>query len=773
MADQVTGGQTFRSFARSLMPTWDFPGDWAAWPPDLFALTAASLGRTGAYRDVINQPWSRDSRWQIDAEGAADAWIFDVSRKLSTSQPDIFASRPAGARLLYDLLADLDGAADSVTMEQLRTLQPKEARRFAEALIRVHAIADEACSGFGLIGSMRPEVAMARCAANLLLTAKGSLSRLPKHAGIVLPKMRTPQQGLTLRSLSHNLTYHVSEVEVIWRAMPWPNTQENTINVLAVPWPGSVEVAHFKPCDDTFQSVRYFSYRPTPAQPLAVAGILETLQNVEKDQSPVHLLVFPESALDINEYRDLLATLKQAADRQQLQHVPMLVAGVHRQVDETDINEVRLSSYFAGRWYEMAQRKHHRWRLDRKQIRQYRLEGRFPTARNWYEHIELGQRRLTFLAPNGWLALCPLICEDLAQLEPVSEVIRGVGPTLLVSLLADGPQLDNRWSARYASVLADDPGTSVLTLTSVGMVSQSHDVDAREPPGEITSHRVGLWKSTLDGWRAVDLSTRHNALLLTISAEWQQEYSADGRADHENAATFRFEGVRPLHIEPDKPRDGVKPGHLADRLKATLQAGWGDMRELSASTFAINALLHLPQAEVGRVLEWVLATPVAVEAYPDGLGTLVQQVVDAQCSPGGAGIASQWEAEQWPTPTMRDACEAIREIFSDPPPDGPAYWEAMAERASQRLERALSLFDPTPTRRTDWGTAYTVLTCIHAVLERARRRRHHRHGEGMRGEVSSRAIDPPPELFKKVENALQKYRFRPPEYVGTPVAHSS
>jgi hypothetical protein len=783
MTDLGGEGQTFRSFARTLMD-WEFPTEWVVWPPDLFALTSAVLGRTGAYRDVINQHWSEDPQWQAKCEAEAEAWLSEVSRKLAAVRPeadtDALTARadrdgirsPADASHFHDLLTVLAGQADSMTMERLRTLKDSEACAFAEALIRVHAIADEACSGFGLLGLMQVESALAKCAANLLLTAKGSLSRLPKHAGIVLPKLRTPQQGLTLRSLSHHVTYHVSEVEVIWRTMPWPNTEENTLNVLAVPWPQSVDLSHFKPLNDTFQSVRYFNYRPAhgTAKPLPVEGVIRALAQVEQEHCPVHLLVFPESAMNIDEYRDLLALLKEAGDSQQLEHVPMLVAGIHREKEEVDINEVRLASYYAGRWYEMGQRKHHRWRLDRRQIRQYRLEGRFATARNWYEHISLSQRRLTFLAPNGWLALCPLICEDLAQLEPVSEVIRGVGPTLLVSLLADGPQLDNRWSARYASVLADDPGTSVLTLTSVGMVAQSQDIEAKKPPLPSRTHRVGLWKSPSDGWKAVDVPTDSNALLLTISAEWQQEFSADGRGDHESAASFRFEGVRPLKIQVPPP--GTPPvRHAAPIKESDLQAGWGDMRELSAATFVIHTLLHLRRrTDVDRVLEWVLGSEVDAGEYPDGMGSLIRQIVFAQRNPGGAGISSRAEQEIWPTKTMKEACESIREMFAQAPGEGEDYWRVMVRQASDRLETALSPENASPTRRTDWGIAYSVLTCIHSVLERARRRRHDRHAEPVSQAQRGRGISSVPDLFRIVEDALKKYRFRPPVEEQEPAA---
>lgn len=787
MPRRRSDGVTFRAFVRSLMPQWAFPDDWVAWPPDLFALTSTALGRTGAYRDVINSPWSLDHAWQGLAEGAAECWIEEVSRALSAERPtppegcsparadDRYPPEVRG--LLRSLLAELEAAADSITLEQLRTLETRRARRIAEVLIRLHAIADEACSGFGLVIHVAPEKALAHCAANLLLTAKGSLSRLPKHVGIVLPKLRTPQAGLTLRSLSHHLTFHTSEVEVIWRAMPWPNSEENTLNVLAVPWPCEIHLSDFKPLNDTFQSVRYFNYRPAeaPPTPLPVERIVATLARVEGEHCPVHLLAFPESALNMEEYGRLIAALKQAGDQRKLGRVPMVVAGLHRHEGDKDVNEVRLASYYAGRWYELVQRKHHRWRLDRNQIRQYGLEGRFATARNWYEHIAIGQRRLTFLAPNGWLVLCPLICEDLAQLEPVSEVIRGVGPTFLVSLLADGPQITGRWSARYASVLADDPGTAVLTLSSLGMVAKSRDLNAAAPSAEVSNRNVGLWRDAVHGWQSIELPEKKDALLLTISADWQQEFSADGRGDHQSAATFKFEGMRPLVLEEAVPGPGV-PEPAQDNLDdAGLTARWQDMRELSAVTFAINTLLHLRrESDVTRVLDWVLGRPeVRHHRYPAPLRSLIRELLRAQRYPQRGGIATR-RTELWPTPSMTAACDTLHEFFADARPDARDYWGNMVSRAKRRLKHALQPENDSDMRRLDWGIPYSVLTCIHAVLEQARRPLSSKHAEPLAEAGPRRHIDPTraAELFREVEEALEEFRYRPahePELPGAAV----
>ena len=59
--------------------------------------------------------------------------------------------------------------------------------------------------------------------------------------------------------------------------------------------------------------------------------------------------------------------------------------------------------------------------------------------------------------------------KDLAQIDEAAHVMRSVGPTIVIIPLLDGPQLSSGWAARYASVLADDPGSAVLTLTSYGM----------------------------------------------------------------------------------------------------------------------------------------------------------------------------------------------------------------------------------------------------------------------------------------------------------------
>src|SRR6185436_9889999 len=105
------------------------------------------------------------------------------------------------------------------------------------------------------------------------------------------------------------------------------------------------------------------------------------------------------------------------------------------------------------------------WRLTRTQVKQYQLGGSLLSKKEWWEGTKLVSRKVTFINVGENLTICPLICEDLARQEPIADLIRTVGPSLVITILMDGPQKRERWSARYASVLSEDPGSAVITLT--------------------------------------------------------------------------------------------------------------------------------------------------------------------------------------------------------------------------------------------------------------------------------------------------------------------
>jgi hypothetical protein len=119
------------------------------------------------------------------------------------------------------------------------------------------------------------------------------------------------------------------------------------------------------------------------------------------------------------------------------------------------------------------QSKHHRWFLNGEQIRRYQLGHVMDPQYIWGEQIDVGFRNcyVTLIRPGATLSV--LVCEDLARQDPVLSVMNAIGPNLVIALLMDGPQLEQRWPGKYATVLADDPGAAVLTITSLGMVARS------------------------------------------------------------------------------------------------------------------------------------------------------------------------------------------------------------------------------------------------------------------------------------------------------------
>jgi hypothetical protein len=130
---------------------------------------------------------------------------------------------------------------------------------------------------------------------------------------------------------------------------------------------------------------------------------------------------------------------------------------------------------------DVSQRKHHPWKLDEGQVIQYGLGGVLSPYREWWEYIDCTDRCLNFISMSEDLVMCALVCEDLARPDPVANIVRSVGPNLVIALLMDGPQTKERWAARYATVLADDPGCSVLSLTSFGMARLSRPPDGTQP----------------------------------------------------------------------------------------------------------------------------------------------------------------------------------------------------------------------------------------------------------------------------------------------------
>ena len=176
----------------------------------------------------------------------------------------------------------------------------------------------------------------------------------------------------------------------------------------------------------------------------------------------------------------------------------------------------------------LEQFKHHRWRLDRKQCDEYGLEFHWlSTAEKWWEDIDVSNRQLPFFAVRKNMSMTVLICEDLARNDPAMSVVRAVGPNLVIALLMDGPQLSGRWPGKYATVLGEDPGSGVLSVTCAGMMDRSNDNWNGEK-----RRVIGLWRSEDNTTsKEIELPDGYHGVVLRINSRKVEQHTLDTRTD--------------------------------------------------------------------------------------------------------------------------------------------------------------------------------------------------------------------------------------------------
>lgn len=531
-----------------------------AWPPDLFALAGALIRRSGGYLRVFEH--RGPAPYLNDLEQAAETWRKQIDA-ITAESVTVSVLQSVRVREVVDAWASLIQAR-STPISEIR-------RELAEQLIRMTLIADQASVGIGIDWDNQTEEGprpskFLSIAEQILVTneLQSFCWEVPRDVLCVLGKQHTPAKGATFRSLSHHLAlYHPSEIEARW-INPIPKMVEQGpsregLNLLLLPWPRRVATEDFQEVlpggarQDGSEPPGYFRYQPKESDdPERFAVRLrQALASAHQQAGAIDAIVLPELALTEAQYYAaeqiafearciLVCGLRQAgtatgdwdANLSVLQ-----VAGAVRGPEQTvDSQDPLLSNL------RLFQAKHHRWYLDRAQIVNYQLGGRFPASRGCWEHIDLPRRVLHFVTLNSttWTVL---VCEDLARQDPAADLIRAVGPNLLIALLMDGPQLSGRWPSRYASVLAEDPGTSVLTLTSLGMAERSRPIiqsGQRASPSRV----IALWRDAVEGEIQIALDPDDDACVLSLEYQLRTEYCADGRSDHGQTRYPVYAGYR-------------------------------------------------------------------------------------------------------------------------------------------------------------------------------------------------------------------------------------
>jgi hypothetical protein len=318
-----------------------------------------------------------------------------------------------------------------------------------------------------------------------------------------------------------------------------------------------------------------------PAEKLDLDLVGRVIDAARDEVDSVDTVMLPESAIDEDEVNDLEALLDRHG-------VALLIAGVRqrsRQPGQLPGNWVHMgvtprlekgvsrASATGEQWIHIRQYKQTRWSLDEAQILQYHIGGALHPHIRWWEAMDVPRRRIQFIEHGDGIAIVSLVCEDLAQICEVAQVIRSVGPTIVLTPLLDGPQFNSRWAARYASVLADDPGSAVLTLTSFGMVQRCR------PQGQDPSTVVALWKDPVRGVREIPLETGAQGVLFTVCGGRGTRRSADGRWPVDNVIEYFDVAVhqvrasdkssQPVNFQPEIPAPRALE---ADEL--TILTGW-------------------------------------------------------------------------------------------------------------------------------------------------------------------------------------------------------
>ncbi|HEX5915126.1 MAG TPA: hypothetical protein VFY54_18570, partial [Rubrobacter sp.] len=363
----------------SLWETIGTPVPWEqllAWPPDVFALTDLLLVQADAYRFVASPPagaiWPPHDRWTGSVQVAGRGWSEAAQLGLAP-----------GHRLIVDQWETLSKAREV----PLAILSRGDLWDVCEAIITLHALADEACWSLNAFDGDDKSAFAERAWA--MLEGEGSLSRFPPSQVRVLPKTHVPPGGITVRSLARYLSAHTSPVEVRWRraqfpALPPGASGDIRNRLLLLPWPLTADPGDFRPSPGSpgreTGPFGFFEFDPkVPLDLDYVRGALEAAQR----EGGVATVALPESSVAEAEIRPLERTVSDFG-------VIALVAGVRGATDPVTglgRNYAHVGIWTGDGWFRFEQDKHHRWMLDPRQIRQYHLERSLDPRRSWWEAI--------------------------------------------------------------------------------------------------------------------------------------------------------------------------------------------------------------------------------------------------------------------------------------------------------------------------------------------------------------------------------------------------
>ncbi|MEJ8675349.1 hypothetical protein [Chromobacterium amazonense] len=388
---------------------------------------------------------------------------------------------------------------------------------------------------------------------------------IPQDRVIVTPKSVTAQIGHTFRSLSHNLALIDAKpkLEFSWHYVQKENEDEH-FHILLIPYPFKISAKAIRPVSpptkygENGQKYGYFTLHPDwlpsvdnsidtkeistkQAEKIFSELVLPLLKKSET-HCDIDCILFPECSLT-EAVADKLAELILTSE--ETKKIRLLITGALAiQKDEKSFNKAISYFIFSSEVIKHDHTKHHRWKLDVNQIKKYGFSS-FPADHNtdWWEYINVSKRKLPFYAVSPHSSITVLVCEDLARNDPAMPTVRAIGPNLIIALLMDGPQITGRWPAKYAGVLSEDPGSSVLSVTSVAMVDRSNKLESAP------KRSVALWQRPGGRTQSIDLPQDSYGLVLSLATTTVEQVTMSQVVDECNTRCYELMGVEPLKLE--------------------------------------------------------------------------------------------------------------------------------------------------------------------------------------------------------------------------------
>ncbi|MEJ6120931.1 hypothetical protein MT390_03395 [Vibrio sp. 2-Bac 85] len=495
------------------------------WPMNTFHIIAKILDTHDVYQKIVSIENETDYLVQLKTGNHAINWSESL---LNTSRSDkiTISSR------FYELLYELFGPAKVKTqVEELI-----QNTNYLKLLFELYIASDE-CAYRIQKEMYKTDNKLIRTYVKSLIKEKDtsiiySLSQCDQSNGVIQFKSQTPQAGISLNSLSHDLAYIKPGIEI--PALVGKSFQPHEpkyYDILILPWPLEVKDDFFK--QDNKASLQmgeefgFFEY--VNKQNITYQMIVYAIESAEKIPD---LVVIPECVVKSEHKYLLLNGIREYFTNINIQP-PVIIFGVFGESNATTTYgenslELLYLNRFINDYIGENQAKHHRWALDSTQLKTYGLDKVLSTDKvKWWENCLIGDRKLISYRDEN-IHICPLICEDLARQDPIAPVIRSLGPDLVVALLLDGPQIVTRWPNRYSSALIDDPGSSVLSISPYGMTQRSTN-EGKHPP----SSNVALWKDPVED-KELTLEPGKIGIMLKLNLIQQKQWSADGRAKNKS-----------------------------------------------------------------------------------------------------------------------------------------------------------------------------------------------------------------------------------------------